>query len=291
MSKDVIKNKYGFFEIKNKPNKEELQRYYTNKYFQEAMGGYDLSYDKAEIKYFFNKTKQRHEIVKAISSIETGSLLDVGSGEGFSLKYFDDLGWECTGLDFSSAGIKKNNPDQERLLIQGDIYENLTQIMNDDKKFDLILLDHVLEHVIEPFELLESLNKIISDDGVLVVEVPNDFSLFQKYLLDNNHIDREFWVVLPDHLSYFNKNGLTSLANAAGWKVNKVISDYPIDLDLLNSNSNYINNPQVGKAAHRKRIEFENFIHSISIENTNQFYESLINLDLGRNITGFFSKS
>ena len=46
----MSKNEYGFFEIKNKPNKEELQKYYTNKYFQEAMGGYDLSYDKAEIK-------------------------------------------------------------------------------------------------------------------------------------------------------------------------------------------------------------------------------------------------
>ena len=155
---------------------------------------------------------------------------------------------------------------------------------------EFIFLDNVLEHVLNPFELLENLNKIISDDGVLVVDVPNDFSLFQKYLAGNNYIDRDFWICPPDHLSYFNKDGLINLAKDTGWKINKVISDYPIELDLLSLNSNYVNNPSVGKASHRKRIEFENFIHSVSVEKTNQFYESLIDLGLGRNIIGFFSK-
>ena len=123
-----------------------------------------------------------------------------------------------------------------------------------------------------------------------IESVVKGLSLFQQYLLDSNHIDKEFWVSPPDHLSYFNKNGLIKLANAVGWRVNKVISDFPIDLDLLNPNSNYIKNSLVGKASHRKRVEFENFIHSMSIEKTNQFYESLLNLGLGRNITGFFSK-
>lgn len=290
MYKDIIKNKYGFFEIKNKPSKKELQEYYAQKYFQEDKGCYESNYDKSEVQYFLNKIEQRHKIFKNISNIETGNLLDVGSGEGFSLKYFDNIGWECIGLDFSKAGIRQNNPLQEKLLIQGDIFENLTQITNNRKRFDLILLDNVLEHVIDPFELLKSLNSIISDNGILIVEVPNDFSLFQQYLLDNNHIDKEFWVSPPDHLSYFNKDGLIELASAVGWKVNKIISDFPIDLDLLSLNSNYVKNSSVGKASHRKRIEFENFIHSTSIEKTNQFYESLLDLGLGRNITGFFSK-
>ena len=292
MSKDeiIVKNEYGFFEIKNKPSKKELQEYYANKYYQEAQGSYELSYDKAEIKYLLNKIEQKHVVAKTISNIETGSLLDVGSGEGFTLSHFDNLGWDCLGLDFSSEGIKSQNPEQARLLIQGDIFENLNDIIKDDKKFDLIVLDNVLEHVLKPFELLANLNKIISDDGVLVVEVPNDFSLLQKYLMENNYIDREFWVSPLEHLSYFNKNGIINLANDTGWKTHKIISDYPIELDLLSLNSNYVNNPSVGKASHRKRVKFENFIHSVSVEKTNQFYESLIDLGLGRNIIGFFSK-
>ena len=35
MSKDkaIVKNEYGFFEIKNKPSKKALQEYYANKYY------------------------------------------------------------------------------------------------------------------------------------------------------------------------------------------------------------------------------------------------------------------
>ena len=292
MSKDeiIVRNEYGFFEIKNKPSKKELQEYYANKYYQEGQGSYELSYDKAEIEYLLNKIEQKHVVTKTISNVEKGSLLDVGSGEGFTLSHFDNLGWDCVGLDFSSAGVKGKNPEQARLLIQGDIFENLEEIIKGDKKFDLIFLDNVLEHVLKPFELLVNLNKVINDGGILVVDVPNDFSLFQKYLAGNNYIDRDFWICPPDHLSYFNKDGLINLAKDTGWKINKVISDYPIELDLLSLNSNYVNNPSVGKASHRKRVEFENFIHSVSVEKTNQFYESLIDLGLGRNIIGFFSK-
>lgn len=290
MSNNIIKNKYGFYEIKNKPNEKELQAYYADKYYQNAQGSYELSYQDEEVQCFLNKIKQKHQIVKSIIDIDVGSFLDVGAGEGFSLKYFDELGWKCTGLDFSNAGIKKHNPTQEKLLIQGDIFQNLSTIIVSGEQFNLVLLDNVVEHVINPFELLQNIHEIITNNGILVVEVPNDFSMLQQYLLDKNYIDNEFWVSPPDHLSYFNKDGLTNLANATGWQISKFISDYPIDLDLLNSNSNYIRNKNVGKASHKKRIEFENFIHSISIEKTNKFYEALIDLGLGRNITAFLTK-
>ncbi len=89
MHEDIIKNEYGFFEIKNKPSKKELQEYYAQKYYQEEKGCYESSYDKSEVQYFLNKIEQRYQIFKTISNIEIGNLLDVGSGEGFSLKYFD----------------------------------------------------------------------------------------------------------------------------------------------------------------------------------------------------------
>jgi 2-polyprenyl-3-methyl-5-hydroxy-6-metoxy-1,4-benzoquinol methylase len=286
----IVKNEHGFFEIKNKPNKKTLQEYYSQKYYQEGRGSYELSYDETEVKYFFNKIQQKQLVIEAISNLTKGKMLDVGAGEGFTLKYFDDLGWSCKGLDFSCSGIKRNNPDQQDLLIEGDIFENLANVIECGEKFDLIFLDNVLEHVLDPFELLRGLAKIISINGVLVIEVPNDFSLLQHYLIDKNHINQEFWICPPDHLSYFNKEGLVNLAEASGWKTDKILSDFPIELDLLNPNSNYVADPSLGKASHKKRIEFENFIHSVSIEKTNKFYESLIDLGLGRNIIGFFSK-
>lgn len=64
--------------------------------------------------------------------------MDVGSGEGFALKYFQDLGWSCTGLDYSVFGVKRHNPDQANSVITGDIFKNLSQIIKNKEKFNLI---------------------------------------------------------------------------------------------------------------------------------------------------------
>jgi 2-polyprenyl-3-methyl-5-hydroxy-6-metoxy-1,4-benzoquinol methylase len=291
MSEDIIKNKYGFYELLNKPSTQELDIYYSEKYYQDSKSStYEHKYSNQEIQYKFKKILQKNLLIKEIIGSESGLFLDVGSGEGFALKYFGDLGWSCTGLDYSLFGIKTHNPDQKNSVIAGDIFKNLAKIIKKKKKFNLIWLDNVLEHVINPFQLMTDLRKILDERGVLVVEVPNDFSIIQKYLLSNNYINNKFWVCAPDHISYFNKEGLANLAKSSGWRVNNFISDYPIDWDLLNQKTNYIKDSSLGKNSHLRRVEIENLIHSISPEKANLFYEALSGLGLGRNITGFFTK-
>jgi len=291
MPEDVIKNKYGFYELLNKPSPQELDIYYSEKYYQDSKSStYEHKYSSQEIQYKFNKILQKNLLIKEIIGAESGLFLDVGSGEGFALKYFGDLGWSCTGLDYSLFGIKTHNPDQKNFVIAGDIFKNLSKIIKNKKKFNLIWLDNVLEHVIDPFQLMTDLRKILDERGVLVVEVPNDFSIVQKHLLSKNYIDNKFWVCAPDHISYFNKDGLANLAKSSGWCVNNFISDYPIDWDLFNQKTNYIKDYSLGKNSHLRRVEIENLIHSVSPKKANLFYEALSGLGLGRNITGFFTK-
>jgi SAM-dependent methyltransferase len=291
MSKDIIKNKYGFFELLNKPTRQELEKHYSEKYYQESSSGsYDLKYSDQEIQYFNNKIHQKILAIQDILVKRPGRFLDVGSGEGFALKYFQDLGWLCTGLDYSLFGVKTHNPEQAKCVIAGDIFNNLAQLIKNKEKFNLIWLDNVLEHVIDPYQLMIDLHKILDANGVLVVEVPNDFSIVQQHLLANNYIDREFWVSPLDHISYFSRDGLTNLAVSSGWCVNKFLSDYPIDLDLFSHKTNYIKNPDLGKSSHLRRLDIENLLHSISPEKTNVLYEALAKLGLGRCITGFFTK-
>ena len=289
MSKDIIKNKYGFFELLNKPTRKELENHYSENYYQLSSGSYDLKYSDQEIQYINNKIHQKVLVLHDILMKKTGRFLDIGSGEGFALKYFQDLGWQCTGLDYSLFGVKTHNPEQEKCVIAGDMLNNLAQMIKNKEKFNLLWLDNVLEHVIDPYQLMINLHKILDENGVLVVDVPNDFSAIQQYLLTKNYIDREFWVH-TEHISYFNKDGLINLADSTGWHVETFLSDFPIDWDLFSHKTNYVNNPDVGKFSHLKRLEIENFLHSISPEKTNVLYEALAELELGRNIIGFFTK-
>ena len=286
-SKKTVRTKFGYFELASKPNASDLQIYYAEKYFQEAQGSYEINYTQAEKEYFYNKAMQKHLL--ALSEIKCPTdrkprFLDVGAGEGWALSYFNQAGWDCKGLDYSSHGCSSQNNDISSLLVIGDIYEKISEMLQDGIKFDLILLDNLLEHVLDPYDLLKKLLGLVSDVGGLIVEVPNDFSIIQEHLLQHEHISTPFWVAAPDHISYFNKDGLSELAVCAGWNVKDVISDYPIDFCLSNPLTNYVRNPALGKQCHNSRVEMENLLHKISPQKTIDLYRSLANLGLGREL-------
>lgn len=293
MESNVIKNKYGFFELVVKPTTSELKKYYADKYYQQSQGSYQKKYSQEEITYVLNKLEQKEIIVNNFLENKlqkSGKFLDVGAGEGWALKYFSDNGWACTGLDYSEYGCSMHNPKCIGMLQVGDIYENIDQLILDQKRFDLVLLDNVLEHVIEPLVLLQKINQLVSKGGVLVIEVPNDFSILQQKLISDGMVSRPFWVVVPDHISYFCKDGLINLCNEAGWQNKDIIGDFPIDFNLINSLTNYVENKSVGGSCHVARVTIENLLHSVSPVKTNALYRALGNLGMGRQLIGFFQK-
>jgi 2-polyprenyl-3-methyl-5-hydroxy-6-metoxy-1,4-benzoquinol methylase len=288
----IVLNKYGYYSVENVPTEKELAEYYANKYYQGANGSYEVEYDEEEVKYFKNKISERAYIIeKNLTSKNSKRFLDIGCGEGWALSYFKDKGWDILGLDYSSFGCEKFNSNCAKNLIIGNIYQNLNTLINQEKKYSVIWIDNVLEHVTDPEFLVKEIKKILEVDGILVIEVPNDFSFIQEYVINNKIVEKQYWVATPDHLSYFNKNGLNNLLLANGYKDLELISDYAIDVNLLNSHTNYISDKQKGKACHKERIIFDNLLHEKSIEDVVAYYKASAQLGLGRQITGFYKLS
>lgn len=294
MDKRLKKHPLGFWEIAEKPNSQELQQYYAEKYFQESQGSYELEYTKDELQFFKGKLEQRLAVIQRYLHQPKGAtrrLLDVGCGEGFALAFFREHGWSVKGIDFSSVGVKSKNPNCVDALITGDIFELLQAEIAAAKTYDVVWLQNVLEHVIDPLALLTSLRTLVSQDGLVVVTVPNDYSITQKSALSYQHIDGEFWVAIPDHLSYFDNVSLTNAANNTGWVCLELYSDFPIDWYLFNSGSNFVRDKSTGKAAHNARIQIENYIHKQPIEDVLRYWSAAANLGIGRNITAFLQRT
>ena len=87
--------------------------------------------------------------------------------------------------DLSEAGIESFNPHLKRFFKKIDIYEHIEEFTNQNVHFSLISMDNVLEHVIDPEDLLEKVKLIMKDNSVLRITVPNDFSAFQHMLINN----------------------------------------------------------------------------------------------------------
>jgi 2-polyprenyl-3-methyl-5-hydroxy-6-metoxy-1,4-benzoquinol methylase len=285
----VKKNNYGFYEVIDKPCESELKNYYNQKYYQEERSTYRSSYSTDEIKYIFNKIEQKYNAFKNfLPAKEKLNLLDIGSGEGFCIKYFKDKNWNVTGCDYSDFGIKAHNPDYVNDILVGDIYTHLKNLAGKSMHFDVLWLDNVLEHVLEPLQLLKICKSLSYNTSILIIEVPNDFSLLQEKLYEQKMINNKFWIAVPDHISYFNKDGLINICREAGWNKKTVLSDFPIDFNLANPDANYAKDRSKGRGAHQQRVFLDNMFHEISIENTNKLYEVFAEMGLGRQIIGIF---
>jgi 2-polyprenyl-3-methyl-5-hydroxy-6-metoxy-1,4-benzoquinol methylase len=291
MDSRLKKHALGFWEIENKPTIDELQKYYAEKYFQEGMGSYELAYNQDELHYFNAKLEQRFAVLQRYlkSSENEPRLLDVGCGEGYALNFFRKQGWSVRGVDFSSAGVKSKNPDCLDALVNGDIFTLLKTEILAGNNYEVVWLQNVLEHVLDPLDLLRSLQSLVKPGGVLVVTVPNDCSMTQIDALNAKHIDHAFWVAPPAHLSYFDSSSLVNTANHTGWKCLDLLGDFPVDWFMFHPGSNYVRDRRLGKAAHNARVQIENLIHRQPIDDVLNFWSSAARLGLGRDITAFLT--
>lgn len=283
----IKKNDIGYYEVINKPTEEELNNFYSTNLYQEPekyTSTYKCQYSDEEIEYIENKSKKIFEIVK---NVEDKYLLDIGCGEGYVSRFFKDKGYKYKSLDYSSYGIECHNPSILDHFIKGDVLQNLDKIITEGEKFGIIILNNVIEHVLNPSEILCKIKLLLNKDSVLIVTAPNDFSDLHMHLIDNNMINNMSWLSPPMHLSYFNIKSLTNLIKLCGYKVMDCYSEYPIDLDLLVENTNYINNKQNGKYSHLKRLRVDNFMCKQSIIKTVDYYRNLAKLNLGRDIVLF----
>ena len=102
-------------------------------------------------------------------------LLDIGCGAGKALIRFRELGWEAEGIDIDREAV-------ETALAKG-LNVQLGQVSEQkylEKYFDVVIMDHVIEHVLEPVRLLEECYRVLKNGGYLVAYSPNVSCLGHK---------------------------------------------------------------------------------------------------------------
>jgi SAM-dependent methyltransferase len=142
-----------------------------------------------------------------------GKVLDVGCGAGGNLKTLRDQGWEPYGIEMSEIAAA-----HARELTNGQIHTGTIESAPFPAgAFDVVFMSHSLEHLPSPIDALQRVHRLLKDDGLLVVSVPNvdslEFKLFGPWWF---HLDP------PRHLYHFGRNSLSTLANKAGFQVEEL---------------------------------------------------------------------
>lgn len=138
-----------------------------------------------------------------------GKILDIGAGSGSFLASMKALGWDPYGVDISPEAVERTRA-LGVMMFQGEVQNASFP----DRFFDVITLRAVLEHVHQPVETLQTVYRILKDQGLVYIVVPNIASA-------NFWIFRGFWYALeaPRHLYAYSPSVMRRLAEKTGFRI------------------------------------------------------------------------
>ncbi|MDN3723084.1 class I SAM-dependent methyltransferase [Aequorivita sp. SDUM287046] len=183
------------------PNTDELYKYYES---SEYISHTDERRDFFSRIYQVVKQWSLHKKTNLIYELNgsAGDLLDIGAGTGEFLKSAEEKGWKVFGVE-PNEGAKK------RAINKGlDLKSSINEF--EGKRFDVVTLWHVLEHIPNLEDTISQLTHLVKTDGTLIIAVPNYRSFDAKYY-------GKFWAAydVPRHLWHFSKKSIEKLFQPA----------------------------------------------------------------------------
>ena len=277
----------GYVHVDPKPEQKELEKMYKNTFYDTEKPGYVENY-RNDADWWFSVYKERLEFVGRKLNVECGRVLDVGSGTGLFLEAGRKLGWDVVGVEPSRSNVEFNR-SVGLDVIEGFFDQNSIAKLR-DKEFDFVHTSQVLEHVLDPLNILSLSQEVLSDEGLICVVVPNDFNDLQLALRDNDGY-APWWVVPKHHINYFSFDSLRKLLHKAGYQVVHETTTFPMEIFLM-MGDNYVGNDELGRACHKKRMRMEMLMNKAGLsELKSDMYEGLAKLGIGREIVMYAKKA
>ncbi len=213
------KNKYKLYECQDcnlafvYPIPKNLSDIYNKDYFKDESGDSDFGYSD----YDKDKEPMKENFISYIKKIEKlvegRKIFDIGSATGYFLDLAKSRGWETFGSEISryAADIGKSRGHN--------IFCGQLPDIKIDNKFDVITMWDVLEHLDNPHKYLYIANKILDEDGLLVINTINRKSIWARILGKRWHL-----LIPPEHLFYYSPKSLNILLKENGFKIEEMRS-------------------------------------------------------------------
>jgi SAM-dependent methyltransferase len=186
------------------PTQDELDAYYTEPEGWEARTPEDEAILREKLERNRTGYAQHLDLLRGYLR-PTGAnpsprVFDFGCGLGTWLDVLQDAGWDTCGLE---PGAKQAEVAGRR--------HRMVDAIPEQEVFDLAILNHVLEHLLDPLAILREIAASVLPGGQVYVSVP-DFGTVHKH-------KRLAYVANDLHINSFSFSGLQSLLALAGFEI------------------------------------------------------------------------
>jgi len=168
-----------------------------------------------ETNFWLEHAKKTLEVIK---DLKKGKLLDIGCGVGYMVEAANSLGFDASGIDLNPYAVEAGKK------IFGSNLKHTT-IDKVDEKYDIIISNHVIEHLLSPKDFLDSISTKLNNGGYLLLGVPNIEGGIPKTLRMLNKIpnipgSNWLWVGYQpkEHLWHFTPKSMESFLKREGWE-------------------------------------------------------------------------
>ena len=204
----IFDQDYQLYKTYPQPDIDKHSKYYES---DDYISHTDHRRNFKEHLYYLVKQIALRNKLKLINGFKTDTktILDFGCGTGDFLKVCYKDGWEITGIEPSVKARDIANQKLNNLVFDANEINNFK-----NKKFDVITLWHVLEHLPNLKEAIINFKQLLKPNGVLVVAVPN----FRSY--DANYY-QSYWAAwdVPRHLWHFSQFSISKLFGEVNMKI------------------------------------------------------------------------
>ena len=189
----------GLLYTEPRPPKDKIGAYYKSKAYYSHQEN-----TKGLIPKIYENIKSinlKHKYKIATEGKQIGKLLDIGCGVGDFLHTAEQKGWQCTGVEPSEDATASAQKRTKAKILASEDLEQLP-----DNSFDVITMWHVLEHVEDLKWQVEQLQRLVKQDGRIVIALPNYNSYDATFY-------KEKWAAydVPRHLNHFNRETLVKI--------------------------------------------------------------------------------
>jgi len=201
------------------PGQEEMGKYYES---DDYLSHNDNSGGFSDRIYQFVRNimlLRKRAIIKNITALKTGTILDIGSGSGYFAAAMKNAGWRVKGIELNE---KARNLSVNKFVL--DVIDPKDIATLKSASFDCITLWHVLEHLHEPYRYYAEIMRLLKPGGICVTALPNCNSYDAQYYM-------EYWAAydVPRHLWHFTPSSFSIFAEKTGFRTEKTMS-LPIDV-------------------------------------------------------------
>jgi len=164
----------------------------------------------------FSKPMKNHfealatEVIRDLKPSKDSLVVDIGSNDGTLLSMFSGHGLDTLGIE-PASNIARIAESRSIRTVNDFFCEELAEkVAEQYGSADIILATNVFAHIDNLGGFLAGVKRLLSDDGVFIIEVPYLLSLLKN---------REFDTIYHEHLSYFSLHPLVYLFEKSGLSV------------------------------------------------------------------------